>query len=64
MNIRCFPTCPGVCFGDMAWSAVTSDYDADCDEDGYFSTSPVGHGATESEAIADLCEQLAELEAS
>lgn len=35
-----------------------STYDADCDQDGFFSTSPVGYGATEQEAIADLMEQL------
>lgn len=35
-----------------------STYDCDCDQDGFFSTSPVGHGATEQEAIADLLEQL------
>ncbi len=42
------------------WSAVTHDYDCDCDQDGYFSTCPVGHGATEQEAIADLLAQLEE----
>ena len=33
-------------------------YDADCDQDGFFSTSPVGYGRTEAEAIADLLEQI------
>jgi hypothetical protein len=33
-------------------------YDVDCDQDGFFSTSPVGHGKTKEEAIADLLEQL------
>jgi len=36
------------------WSAVTENYDADCDQDGFFSNDPIGHGATEDEAIADL----------
>lgn len=39
--------------------AIDSDsYDCDCDQDGFFSTSPVGHGATEEAAIADLLEQM------
>jgi hypothetical protein len=36
-------------------------YDCDCDQDGFFSLSPVGHGATEAEAIADLMAQLEEV---
>jgi len=35
-----------------------STYDADCDQDGFFSTSPVGYGATEADAIADLLDQM------
>jgi hypothetical protein len=42
------------------WIAVTDDYDCDCDQDGYFSTCPIGRGATEQEAIADLLEQIEE----
>lgn len=43
------------------WSAVDSDtYDCDCDQDGFFSTHPIGWGATEQEAIADLLEQIEE----
>jgi len=42
------------------WSAVTDNYDCDCDQDGFFSTCPIGHGATEDDAIADLLEQLVE----
>jgi len=42
------------------WSAVTDDYDCDCDQDGFFSMCPIGHGATEQEAIDDLTEQLAD----
>jgi hypothetical protein len=40
------------------WYAVDDNYDADCDQDGYFSTSPRGNGRTEQEAIDDLLEQL------
>lgn len=43
---------------DFDWSAVTDDYDCDCDQDGFFSTSPIGHGATEEDAIEDLLEQI------
>ena len=43
------------------WSAVDSDtYDVDCDEDGYFSRSPIGRGRTEQEAVDDLLAQLFE----
>lgn len=49
---------PPIPVRSMDWSAVTDNYDADCDQDGFFSTHPVGHGATEAEAIADLREQL------
>jgi hypothetical protein len=44
----------------MDWSAVDDNYDADCDEDGFFSTCPVGRGPTEQSAIADLLEQIEE----
>ena len=44
------------------WSAVTDDYDADCDSDGFFSTHPVGRGAIEADAVADLEAQLDEKE--
>lgn len=45
----------------MDWSAVDDDtYDVDCDQDGFFSTSPIGRGPTEEAAIADLIEQLEE----
>lgn len=33
-------------------------YDCDCDQDGYFSTSPVGYGLSTLGAIADLFEKL------
>lgn len=49
---------PPIPVRDMDWSAVTDDYDCDCDQDGFFSTSPVGHGATEHDAIADLMAQI------
>ena len=49
---------PPIPVRNMDWSAVTDDYDCDCDQDGFFSTCPVGHGATEQEAIADLLQEL------
>lgn len=35
-------------------------YDCDCDQDGFFSTSPVGYGKSEQEAIEDLREKMAD----
>lgn len=44
---------------NQTYVAIDRDtYDCDCDQDGFFSTSPVGHGATEQDAIDDLLEQL------
>lgn len=44
---------------DNYWSAIDADtYDVDCDQDGFFSTSPVGYGRTEQSAIEDLMAQL------
>jgi hypothetical protein len=44
---------------DGYWYALDRNtYDVDCDQDGYFTRSSVGHGKTEQEAIADLLEQL------
>jgi hypothetical protein len=52
---------PPIPLRDMDWSAVDdSTYDCDCDEDGFFSTCPVGRGSTEAEAIADLLEHIEE----
>lgn len=52
---------PPIPVRDMDWSAVDdSTYDCDCDEDGYFSTCPVGRGATEQAAIDDLMAQIEE----
>lgn len=51
---------PPIPVRNMDWSAVTDNYDCDCDQDGFFSTHPVGHGVTEQEAIADLMEQIEE----
>jgi hypothetical protein len=43
------------------WSAIDDDtYDADCDSDGFFTTCPIGRGATEQAAIADLMWQIEE----
>lgn len=48
----------------VGWSAVDDNtYDCDCDQDGFFSLSPVGHGDTEQSAIAALLERLEEREA-
>lgn len=43
---------------DFGWNAITDDYDCDCDQDGFYSNSPVGWGKTEQEAIDELLEQL------
>ena len=41
------------------WEAIDRDtYDCDCDQDGFFSLSPVGHGKTEEEATQDLLDQI------
>lgn len=50
--------CPPIPVRDMDWSAITDDYDADCDQDGFYSNHPVGYGRTEQEAISNLIEQL------
>lgn len=42
------------------WQAVTDDFDADWDGEGYVSSHPVGYGLTEQEAIEDLCAQIQE----
>lgn len=52
---------PPIPISDFDWSAVTDNYDCDCDQDGFFSTHPIGHGRTEEAAIADLKEKLSEL---
>jgi hypothetical protein len=44
------------------WEAIDRNtYDCDCDQDGFFSTSPVGHGKTPLDAIVDLLDQFEEL---
>lgn len=43
------------------WNAIDADtYDCDCDQDGFFSTSPVGSGKTPLDAIVDLLDQIEE----
>lgn len=49
---------PPIPIRNFDWSAVTDNYDCDCDQDGFFSNCPVGYGATEAEAIQDLMDQL------
>jgi hypothetical protein len=51
---------PPIPVRDMDWSATTDDYDCDSDQDWFFSLSPIGRGATEQAAIADLLDQLEE----
>lgn len=59
IKVRTTHEYPPIPVRDMDWSAVDDDtYDVDCDQDGYFSTCPIGRGATEEAAIADLLEQL------
>ncbi len=46
---------------DNYWSAIDDDtYDVDCDQDGFFSTSAVGYGKTEAEAVEELIAEMAE----
>jgi hypothetical protein len=52
---------PPIPIRSFDWSAVDDNYDCDCDQDGFFSTSPIGYGATEQEAIADLIQQMEEV---
>ena len=33
-------------------------YDCDCDQDGYYSTSPVGSGRSALDAVAELLEMM------
>jgi hypothetical protein len=43
------------------YMAIDSDtYDCDCDQDGFFSTSPVGYGKRPLDAIVDLLDQMEE----
>ena len=59
MKIKTSFDYPPIPVRNMDWSAIDEDtYDCDCDQDGFFSLSPVGHGATEAEAIADLMAKL------
>jgi hypothetical protein len=61
MDIKAVPDLTGYAPAREAWAAFDTDtYDCDCDQDGYFSTSLVGYGATADEAIADLLAQLEE----
>lgn len=41
------------------WEAIdASTYDADCDQDGFFTTSPIGRGKTPLDAIVDLLDMV------
>ena len=47
---------------DGYWYAIDDDtYDCDCDQDGFFSKSPVGYGRNEQFAIQDLMDQMEEV---
>jgi hypothetical protein len=52
---------PPIPIRSMDWSAIDDrSYDVDCDERGFFTNCPIGHGATEQEAIDDLLAQIEE----
>jgi hypothetical protein len=44
------------------WQATTENYDAELVDGEWVSSHPIGHGATEQEAIDDLKQQLEERE--
>jgi hypothetical protein len=59
IRIRTSHEFPPIPVRDFDWSAVDDDtYDVDCDQDGFFTTCPIGHGATEQDAIDDLLMQI------
>jgi hypothetical protein len=59
MKIVAHPDLTGFAPKAESWSAYDENsYDADCDQDGFFSTSLVGYGPTAEAAIADLLEQM------
>lgn len=63
MKIRTSFVYPPIPDRNFDWSAIDDDtYDCDCDQDGFFSRSPIGRGATEQEAIDDLLAQIEERE--
>lgn len=63
MKIETIHVQPPVPSRNMDWCAIDADtYDADCDQDGFHSSSPIGWGATEQEAIDDLKLQLEEID--
>lgn len=58
MKIKTNFVCPPIPTRNSDWQAWDDDtYDASF-EDGCWKSSPLGHGATEQEAIDDLLEQL------
>jgi hypothetical protein len=59
MKIRTSYDYPPIPDRSMDWSAIDDHtYDCDCDQDGFFSLSPIGHGRTEADAITDLLEKM------
>lgn len=62
MNITTSYDYPPIPDRSMDWSAIDSDtYDVDCDQDGFYSLSLIGHGRTEAEAISDLMAQIEDM---
>ncbi len=61
IKVRTSHDYPPIPVRDMDWSAVDdATYDCDCDQNGFFTSCPIGRGATEAAAIADLLEQIEE----
>lgn len=51
---------PPIPIRQFDWQATTDNYDAELVDGEWRSSHPVGHGATEAAAIADLLEQIEE----
>ena len=61
MTIKTHYDYPPIPIRSMDWSAVDEDtYDAELVDGRWVSSSPVGRGATETEAIADLLQKIEE----
>lgn len=58
IKVRTTNVFPPVPSRQYDWSAVTDDYEAECDSEGWWSKHPVGFGPTEQAAIADLLEEI------
>lgn len=49
---------PPIPIRDFDWHAIAEDYDADCNENGYFSRCGSGYGKSRRSAIIDLLDSL------